>query len=149
MTVRTQNNGLQRRGQPHNGERLHSETSGPGATRTVSQRKARSFARLAQGHHASSPKRAGRGSRRLEVCKVSVDTFRRSFVSLVLGVVDWLRAESLSWPRDHPDPCVLGRVTRPHPQPLHMLTDWLTARFLGRPSFAASVLASTAAANKA
>lgn len=68
MTVRMQNNGLERRGQPHNGERLHSETGGPGVTRTVSQRKTSSFAGLTQVHHASSPEREGRGSRRLEVC---------------------------------------------------------------------------------
>jgi hypothetical protein len=149
MTVRTQNNGHERRGQPHNGERLHSETGGPGVTKTVSQRKASSFAGLTQVHHASSPERAGRGSRRLEVYKVSLAAFRRSFVSLAHWAVDWLRAESLSGPHDHPDPCVWECVASPPPQPLRMLTDWLTARFLGRPSFAVSMLASTAAVDRA
>lgn len=90
MTVRTQNNGLERRGLPHNDKRLHSETGGPGVPKTVSQRKASGLTGLMQVHHASSPKRAGHGSRRLEVC-VSLDAFRRSFVSMVHGVDDWSR----------------------------------------------------------
>lgn len=59
MTVRIQNNGLERRGLPHNGERLHSETSGPGVTKAVSQRKSSRLAGLVQVHHASSPKTEG------------------------------------------------------------------------------------------
>lgn len=51
---------------------------------------------------------------------------------------------SLSGPRDHPDPCVLGCVASPPPRPLHLLTDWTTAHFFGRPSFV-SMLPSTSA----
>ena len=57
--------------------------------------------------------------------------------------------ESLSGPQDLPDPCVLECVASPHPQPLHQPTDWSTAHSSCRPSFAAAVLPSTAAAGKA
>jgi hypothetical protein len=113
MTVRKQNNGLERRGQPHNGERLHSETGGPGVTKTVSQRKANSFAGLTQVHHASSPEREGRGSRRLEVCRVSLDAFRRSFVSLAHGAVDWLGLSRLAGRKIIRTP-VFGNVSQVH-----------------------------------
>ena len=92
MTVRTQNGGLERRGLAHSGERLRCETSRPGTTKAVSQRKASSLAGLTQVHHASSPKRAGRRSRGLEFRNVLVDAVRRSFVSMAHEVDDWLRA---------------------------------------------------------
>jgi hypothetical protein len=58
-------------------------------------------------------------------------------------------AESLSGPQDLPNPCVLECVASPRPQPLHKPTDWSTAHSFRRPSFAASMLSSTAPAGKA
>ena len=57
--------------------------------------------------------------------------------------------DSLSGPQDLPDPCVLECVASPHPRPLHQPTDWSTAHSSCRPSFAAAVRPSTAAAGKA
>ena len=58
-----QNNGLERRRLPHCGERLLSETGGPGTTKAVSQRKATDLAGLTQVHHASPPKVEGRDAK--------------------------------------------------------------------------------------
>ena len=92
-------------------------------------------------HHASSPKPAGHWKARTRAFTMLrwTPSGEVSFPTS-MGLMIGCGPESLSGPRDLPDPCVLRGVASPPPQSLHRVTDWPAARLCGRLSYAGSII---------